>query len=259
MNWVDAAKAIRAGSEPIYWVSIAHIAALPIVAGALLLDSRLILGISPWIKPLKFLLSGLIFLVTIGWLLRELDRPSAAWIGWVVAIAMAVENVLIGMQSASGVTSHFNGATAFDAAVFSAMGTFIAINTVAVAALLVLFFTGEARLSPGYLWGIRLGLLIFLLGSLQSGLMLRIEAHTVGAADGGPGLPFLNWSTRFGDLRIGHFVGLHAIQALPIVGWLLDRGPIPNAALLVGALAAIWFALFIAVTLQALAGKPLWF
>jgi hypothetical protein len=251
-------RGIREGSPVLYWAILLHLAAIPFVLGGLALDSRVVLGINPWIKPLKFVISAVIFMATVAWLLKDAGHPrQSAAIGWIVAIAMIVENMLIAMQSIRGIPSHFNTASALNAGIFSIMGLFIVMNTVALAWLGVLYLAPGKDLSPGYLWGVRFGILIFLLGSAEAGLMLRIARHTVGAADGGPGLPFVNWSTRFGDLRIGHFVGLHALQALPFAGWWIDRFGVSNAPAAVTVAAIAYAALFMLLTLQALAGKPL--
>lgn len=189
-------------------------------------DSRTIMGINPWIKPIKFTISITVFVWTLGWFLHYLsNRPWAVrFISWGVFFVFAVEMFCIILQSTRGTTSHFNIKTPFDSAVFSTMGLMIAINTALVLLALLLFFgRTETPLPLAYLWGIRLGLLLFLLASIEGMVMISQMAHTVGQPDGGPGLPVVNWSTRAGDLRVAHFLGFHALQILPLVGYVLSR------------------------------------
>ena len=89
-------------------------------------------------------------------------------------------------------------------------------------------------------WALRFGMVITIVGAFSGGLMAQPTraqiadaragqrmtvsgAHTVGAADGGPGVPGTGWSTDHGDLRVAHFLGLHALQALPLVALALPR------------------------------------
>ena len=253
-------RAVREGSEPVFWAGVLHLAWLPVLLVLTLVDERMILGLNPWIKPMKFILSTVIFLATAGFLIQELGHPpGSSLIGWVIAISMVVENTLINLQSFRGVRSHFNSDSPWNAAIFLLMGIFIVASSGAMLGLLIASFRAPMFLTAGYLWGIRLGIAIFLIGSAQAGFMLRVSAHTMGAPDGGAGLPFLNWSTKYGDLRIGHFFGLHAIQILPLIGWLADRWASHNPALIVTVASIFYLGMVVLFTLQALSGKPLFF
>jgi hypothetical protein len=86
---------------------------------------------------------------------------------------------------------------------------------------LVSVFYADDRASPDpsvYLWGIRLGLLLLVLGSAEGMGMLLYCAHTVSLSDGGLGLPVVNRSLEAGDLRVAHLLGLHAAQIPPLAG-----------------------------------------
>ena len=225
-------------------------------------DARTVAGLNPWVKPLKFCLSITAYVWTLAWFVGYLRSRAVRLVSLGTALVFAVEMACIVSQAARGVTSHYNTATPYDAAVFSAMGLMIAFNTLLVAVTLGLFFLRVARpLAPAYLWGIRLGLLFFLLGSLEGMAMIARAAHTVGAPDGGPGLPFVNWSTRAGDLRAAHFLAFHALQLLPLAGFLLSRHAPgwPRRRQVAGVLAlALAYAAFVSLVLwQALGGRPL--
>jgi hypothetical protein len=87
--------------------------------------------------------------------------------------------------------------------------------------------------------------------------MVVHEGHGVRVHDGGPGLPVVNWSTGGGDLRVAHFFGMHALQLVPAVGWLLDRQRVAAGPRWTAAFAAGYLALWVLLIAQALAGRPL--
>lgn len=249
---------LRYRDAVLFWIGAAMLIALVIATLLSISDARLILGINPWIKPMKFFTSVTIFLWTVAWLMPEtIPGKKQALVRWVIGAAMIIEMICIVTQAARGTTSHFNVSTMFDAIVFNTMGATIAMNTVAM----IVFFTIIRRDTPpqraGYIWGIRLGVLIFLLASFEGGLIVGNNAHTVGAPDGGPGLPFVNWSTEHGDLRVAHFFGMHALQALPLLGFLLDRSGLRAARNVVVATSILWVAILGFLLMTALQGQPL--
>ncbi len=241
--------------------ALAFAAGFVLAAVAALFDTRLITGINPWIKPMKFLSSIAIYLATIAWFTSELQPRRAPAPGSSARSSRRWSS----RSSASrarrrrGTTSHFNQSSVFDAVVFGLMGLAIAVNTAAAAAMLWFLRREMPPQRAGYLWGVRLGLAVFVVGSLLGFVIVANNSHSVPGPDGGRGLPFLNWSVDRGDLRVAHFVGLHALQALPLLGFLLDQTSASPAARTgtVSTVAVVW-TLVMGVTLAlALGGRPL--
>src|SRR4051794_15064128 len=219
----SASRVLAAG------VLVALVTLVVSLAG-LALDPRLIAGAPAWLKPMKFAVSIAAYLLTIRWMLRFLpDRPRLLTVVSSVLVgAFVAELILIVLQVVRGTTSHFNEATPFDAAVFNVMGSFVMLlfaGTVVVAVLAL----RRRGIDAGAAAGIRWGLVLCLLGMAEAVLMIvnrgwsPTGGHTVGAPDGGPGLPLTDWSLDHGDLRIAHFAGLHALQLLPLAAWALIR------------------------------------
>ena len=253
---------------------VSAMAVLTVVAAVgVVADPRVLTGVPIWLKPLKFAISFVLYGVTLAWMLSLLPRRSrAAERAATVIVAMSVvEMVVIVGQVLRGTTSHFNGTTTLNAVLFDVMGVAI---TVLFAAQFVLAVVLARRSLPDRAGGyaVRLGLAVSLLGMLVAFPMVAQSpagapagisgAHSVGVPDGGPGLPLLGWSTTGGDLRVGHFVGMHALQALPLLAILLDRffGARPDEltrARLVLVGGAAYAALTLLLTGQALRGQAL--
>ncbi|MFT7710351.1 hypothetical protein ACMT9Y_05265 [Clavibacter tessellarius] len=243
-----------------------------------LVDHRVVTGAPVWDKPAKFSLSILVYAVSWAWLIARLPRfrRPAHVVGTVVAIALVVEQAVIVGAAAAGTTSHFNVTTPLATVLWGVMAA--SVTVLYVCALLTSLAVLRLRLpDPALTLGIRAGALIALLGIGLAYLMTSPTAaqladfhgvsgaHAVGAEDGGPGLPVLGWSTTSGDLRIPHFVGMHALQVLPVAALLLGLAARRIPALapdqvrvrLTAVAAVAYLAVVALVTAQALAGQPI--
>jgi len=263
------------GSAPLTATGLAMVAVLALTVVGLAIDPRVVTGAPVWLKPAKFAVSIAIYSLTLAWMFTFLG----AWlrtrriVGWTTAIAMVVEMVIIGGQAFRGTTSHFNAETPFDMVLFVTMGFAIVVQTLSTIAVAVaLWRTHFANQPLG--WAMRLGMTLTIVGAFTGGLMTTPTtrqldaaragqgmavsgAHTVGAPDGGPGLPGTGWSTAHGDLRVPHFVGLHALQALPVIAVVLGRRRLPESARvrLIKIAAGSYVGLFGILLAQALRGQ----
>jgi hypothetical protein len=270
-------KRLWTASAPLTAVGLAM---APVLAGTLVglaVDARTVTGAPVWLKPAKFAASIGIYSLTLAWIFSLIP----AWartrrvVGWITAVALALEMVVIAGQAARGVASHFNVATLLDGVLFTIMGAAILVQTFSTIAVAVALW--RERLADAALgWALRLGIVITFVGAMTGGLMTRptltqldaapagermliAGAHTVGAPDGGPGMPGTGWSTTHGDLRVPHFIGLHALQALPLLALALRRRGVAHATRvrLMMATAASYATLFGILLAQALSGESL--
>ena len=241
-------------------------------AAGIVADDRVLTGAPIWLKPFKFAVSFVLYGVTLAWMLSLLpgrNRLAARAAAVVVAMSL-IEMVVIVGQVVRGQTSHYNETSTVNAVLWQIMGA--SIMVLFVAHFLIGYAVLRARLADrvsatAVRWGLGLSLLGMLaavpmvLPTAAPGVAGVAGAHSVGTPDGGPGLPVVGWSTVGGDLRIGHFVGLHALQALPLLALLLTRyGRRLAERTRVGLLrvaGAGYAALTVLLTWQALRGQPL--
>ena len=217
-------------TKSLFWLAVICVVVAIALVPLWMLDSRQLLGVSVWEKPIKFYISVAIFSFTYSWLSSFLTR-GGRWVkltGLVIAVSLAVENVLILAMASIGDTSHFNVSTPTAIAIWSIMATFISIvlfSTIFIS-LMIMFqkrqeFNLKLALALGSIntaVGMGLAYLMTWPTATQLANYQGIAgAHAVGVSDGGPGLPFLGWSTVAGDLRVGHFFGLHSIQVAAIL------------------------------------------
>ncbi len=259
---------------PLTVVGFLMMGALGLALAGVWLDPRSITGAPAWLKPAKFSVSTAIYSFTLAWVFTYLpDWPrTRRLVGWTTAAVFVLEVGIIFVQAWRGKASHFNIGTPLDAALFGIMG--LAIVSQTAAGVFVAVALWRQRFEDRAMgWALRLGMTISLIGGASGGLMTTPTAtqlaearatgsisvsgaHTVGASDGGPGVPGTGWSVEHGDIRVPHFLGLHAMQGLPLLLLMIrsrtSEGAVERLTLVA---AGAYVSLFVLLLWQALRGE----
>jgi hypothetical protein len=247
----------------------------------LLFDPRLteILGTPMWVKTFKFAVSMLLYSASLIWLVGLAKDRIAFWAGQVIGVLMSLELVFIIIQGFRARPMHYNLSGGFDTLLWDMMSTTIMLVMLTFFVLIVRVWQ-KLRDTPVVVWAIRLGLVLTIVGFFQGSLMTQgtpeqifaklggqtvrlLGAHTVGnpslTPDVGTGLPLVGWSTQHGDLRVGHFVGTHALQIIPLLGlWVSRRRLKPWSKMQLLVIGFVGYVgLFVLTTWQALRGQAL--
>jgi hypothetical protein len=224
--------------RPLLWMVAAMGALVLFSTGGMVFDDRMLLGESVWLKPFKFGLAFVLYGFTLAWLLSLPHKGSRAtwWLGTVFAVTGFIDVGFIVVQAARGTYSHFSHAT--DAV--NSIGQMVFASGVPglfFANLVIVLILSRQRLVDRptaraihaglglAVVGMALGYLMGFTGKqlvrdANGNVVELVAGHTVlnnpslDARDGVGGMPITHWSTIGGDLRIPHFLGLHAIQVL---------------------------------------------
>ncbi len=243
----------------------------------LLTDHTLITGAPAWDKPMKFALSTGIYALSVITIVRwtSIWRKLLQIVAGVTSFVLVLEVGCIDLQAFRHTTSHFNIATSFDTTVYTLMG--VGVGTVWLASIVLAVATFFQKYGDrSFTTAVRAGMVLIVLGAGTGALMVRptpaqqkaqaagqhvtvVGAHSVGGIDGGKGLPFLGWSTQYGDIRVAHFLGLHALQILVLLALCLSfaRLEMRQKVWLISITAVSYGVLFLMTLLEALAGLPI--
>lgn len=210
--------------------------------GGVLFDDRVQLGVSPWEKPLKFGIAFVTYGLTLAWMLSlpHKGKRFTWWLGSVVALSGTLDVSVIAIQGARGTFSHFNSSEDWGAeltnTVFMYFVPLLLLANLVAAIVLIVQRVGDkatamaVRLAAtSSIIGMLLGLLISfnpkpMGGTYTDGNGNAVEmaiSHNVGIRDDSGVMPFTGWSSTGGDLRIPHFVGMHGMQVMLLLGLVL--------------------------------------
>ena len=224
-------------------------------------DQRALDGVAVWVKPAKFALSFLVHFATLAIIVACMSPGNAQLrivgaVGRIMAAVFIAEMAYVIFQAAQAQHSHFYDTTSFHTAMFSLMGLG-AVVLIALPVVIAWFAKRNSAFGPATQSGIWWGAIIsFVLTVIIGGYLGGNGSHFVGDQSNPElVLPIFGWSTEVGDLRPAHFLSLHALQVLPLIGIWADRTD--QGIITIWIAGFIYSALTVALFFQAPFGEPL--
>ncbi len=245
----------------------------------LIIDVRILQYVPIWLKPFKFSISSMIFIGSILYFLKYISNQKFIHLtNKIVSYGLMIELFIIFLQAFRGRMNHFNNQTVEDMILFQIMAITIVCVWLGFGVYAWKLFKTSEYENVFFFKGLQVGAFITFLtmpfaftmpqpskAQLQeiiknkSQIGLIVGSHTVDEKDPTQTYPLTGWAKTGGDLRIAHFLGVHALQILPILAFLLNgiNLSIPNKKRILTTVALFYF-LFVLLTLvQALNGISL--
>jgi hypothetical protein len=207
----------------LFWMGWIHFVMFFFCLGLLSFNHNLIGGESAWAKPARYYLSSSISIWTFGWFIFHINsKRQIKLFSWLIAMTLFIETTVILIQSYRGVPSHFNTSDPFNSMMNGLLFSVMLIFLITISYLTLIFFKQKKMpISQHYTWGLRMGLLNFVIFSISGIIMFAKMTHCIGGIENGEGMALFNWSHKHGDLRIAHFMGVHALQIIPLLSYYL--------------------------------------
>ena len=198
-----------------FWYGIFNFVLFSICIGFSLFDDTQVLGKNAWLFPMKYYFSIGIFIWSMGWYLYYLNNVAHRNVLiWGFLITTFVQTSIILLQSYRGTSSFYNNNTPFDDLVSSiqtlSQNVFIILMLVTT---YLFYFQKKNSNSQHFTWGIRMGMIVFLIGLLLGVYMMKVYGN-IESDFGSSAL-----SKKLGNLKIPFFLGIHGLQIIPVLSY----------------------------------------
>jgi hypothetical protein len=215
-------------------------------------SNKKVFNVNAWYKPFKFAFSTFLYTWAMAWYCHYLVNFNIELFNWANILLLGFEILYIALQASRGQLSHYNNSTPLYATLYSMMAIAASLVSIYATYVGVLFFKHAIPSLPSYyLWSIRLSILLFVVFSFQGFTMGARLNHSVGAINDNSNRFIIGWSKTVGDLRVAHFIGMHALQVLPFLSFYVF-----NSTIATFLLALLYGALALSSLIQALKGRP---